>query len=151
MADILDTRGRILQSAIDTVGLKGDITVRELADIAGVNVASINYYFGNKNNLLKEVEDYYSSSLYSIQYDILISNSLSPYDKILEWARSLSNFISEYPALIGLIVNLTMEDKSYRPVLIQKIYLNKKLQIKIEEIIGTIIKSKDKKLINFKI
>ena len=150
MADILDTRGRILQSAIDTVGLKGDITVRELADIAGVNVASINYYFGNKNNLLKEVEDYYSSSLYSIQYDILISNSLSPYDKILEWARSLSNFISEYPALIGLIVNLTMEDKSYRPVLIQKIYLNKKLQIKIEEIIGTIIKSKDKKLINFK-
>lgn len=150
MSNTLDTRSKILQSAIDMVGLKGDITIRELTDIAGVNVASINYHFGNKNNLLKEVENYYSTFLYDIQHDILTSEALSPYDKVLEWARSLSNFISQYPALIGLIVNLTTEDKNYRPVLIQKIYLNKELQSMIEEIIGTIIMSEDKKLVNFK-
>ena len=150
MTNTLDTKSKILQSAIDIVGLKGDITIRELTDIAGVNVASINYHFGNKNNLLKEVENYYSTSLYDIQHDILTSKVLSPYDKILEWAKSLSNFISQYPALIGLIVNLTTEDKNYRPVLIQKIYLNKELQSMIEEIIGTIIMSEDKKLVSFK-
>jgi len=146
----LDTRSKILESAIDMVGLKGDVTIRELTDMAGVNVASINYHFGNKDNLLKEVEDYFSTSLYNVQYDILTSEKLSPYDKILEWAKSLASFISHYPALIGLIVNLTTEDKSYRPVLIQKIYLNKELQSMIQEIIGTIIKSEDKRLVNFK-
>lgn len=145
-----DTKSKILQSAIDMVGLKGDVTVRELTDMAGVNVASINYYFGNKNNLLKEVEDYYSTSLYNMQYSILTSEVLSPYEKILEWTKSMAGFISQYPALIGLIVNLTTEDKSYRPALIQKIYLNKELQIMIQEIIGTIIKSEDKKLLNLK-
>ena len=146
----LDTRSKILESAIDMVGSKGDVTIRELTDMAGVNVASINYHFGNKDNLLKEVEDYYSTSLYNVQYDILTSEKLSAYDKILEWAKSLASFISHYPALIGLIVNLTTEDKSYRPVLIQKIYLNKELQLMIQEIIGTIIKSEDKRLVNFK-
>ncbi|HHY78235.1 MAG TPA: TetR/AcrR family transcriptional regulator, partial [Clostridiales bacterium] len=56
----LDTKSRILQYAIDMVGSKGDVTIRELTETAGVNVASINYYFGSKENLLKEVERHYS-------------------------------------------------------------------------------------------
>ena len=78
----LDTRSKIIESAIDMVGSKGDVTIRELTDMAGVNVASINYHFGNKNNLLKEVENYYSTSLYNIQHDILTSEELSPYDRL---------------------------------------------------------------------
>lgn len=145
-----DTRSKILESAIDMVGLKGDVTIRELTEIAGVNVASINYYFGNKNNLLKEVEYHYSTSLYNIQYNILTSQELSPYDKILDWAKSMAGFIAQYPALIGLIVNLATEDRSYKPALIQKIYLNKELQAMIRGIIGAIIKSDDEKLLNLK-
>lgn len=145
-----DTKNRIFQSAVDIVGLKGDVTIRELADMAGVNVASINYYFGNKKNLLKEVENYYSTSLYNLQYDILISKKLSSYDKLLKWAESLSGFIIKYPALIGLIVNLTTEDRSYKPALIQKIYLNRDLQIMVQGIIGNIIKSDNERIVNFK-
>lgn len=148
--DKLDTRSKIIQSAIDIVGSKGDVTIREITDKAGVNIASINYHFGNKNNLLKEVENYYSTLLYDMQYNILISGELSSYDKILEWAKSLSYFISQFPAVIGLIVSLTTEDKSYKPAIVQKIYLNKELQIMVQEIIGTIIKSEDKRLLNFK-
>lgn len=148
--DKLDTRSKIIQSAIDIVGSKGDVTIREITDKAGVNIASINYHFGNKNNLLKEVENYYSTLLYDMQYDILVSEELPPYDKILEWAKSLSYFISQFPALIGLIVSLTAEDKNYKPIMVQKIYLNKELQTMIQEIIGTIIKSDDKRLLSFK-
>ena len=147
---IADTRERIFKSAIETVGLKGDITIRELAELADVNVASVNYHFGNKKNLLKEVEKYYSTSLYDMQYNILTSKDLSPYEKLINWAKSLSGFIIKYPALIGLIVNLTTEDKSYKPALIQKIYLNKDLQVMIQKIISDIIKSKEERLINFK-
>jgi len=146
----LDTKSKILQYAIEMVGLKGDVTIRELTDSAGVNVASINYYFGSKDNLLKEVEKYYSNALYNAQYKILTSQELSPYDKLLEWAKTMSGFISQYPALISLIVKLATEDKKYTPVLIEKVYLNKELQAMLLEIIGTIIKSEDKKLVKFK-
>jgi len=146
----LDTKSKILQSAIDMVGLKGDVTVRELTDMAGVNVASINYYFGNKDNLLKEVEEHYSNSLYNIQCSILTSEELSPYEKLLEWAKSMAGFIAQYPALIALIVNLATEDKSYRPALVQKIYLNREMQAMIQAIIGTIIGLEDKKILNLK-
>lgn len=148
--DKLDTKSKILQSAIDIVGSKGDVTIREITDKAGVNIAAINYHFGNKNNLLKEVENHYSTLLYDMQYGILTSEELSPYDKILQWTKTLSSFISQSPALMGLIVSLTVEDKSYKPVIIQKIYLNKELQNKVQDIIGTIINSKDKRLLGFK-
>lgn len=147
---IVDTKNRIFLSAVEVVGLKGDVTVRELAEMAGVNIASINYYYGNKKNLLKEVEKHYSISLYNLQNSILTSENLSPYDKLLNWAKSLSEFIIRYPALIGLIVNLTTEDKNYKPALIQKIYLNKDLQIMIQKIIGDIINSHDERVINFR-
>ncbi len=147
---IVDTKNRIFLSAVEIVGLKGDVTVRELAEMAGVNIASINYYYGNKKNLLKDVEKHYSTSLYNLQNSILTSNDLSPYDKLLNWAKSLSEFIIRYPALIGLIVNLTTEDKNYKPALIQKIYLNKDLQIMIQGIIGSIINSDDERVISFK-
>lgn len=147
---IVDTKNRIFLSAVEIVGLKGDVTVRELAEMAGVNIASINYYYGNKKNLLKDVEKHYSTSLYNLQNSILTSNDLSPYDKLLNWAKSLSEFIVRYPALIGLIVNLTTEDKNYKPALIQKIYLNKDLQIMIQGIIGSIINSDDERVISFK-
>ncbi|SHI79706.1 TetR/AcrR family transcriptional regulator [Lutispora thermophila] len=146
----LDTKSKIMQYAIDMVGSRGDVTIRELAEAAGVNVASINYYFGSKENLLKEVEMHYSMALYNVLYSIFTSTELSPYDKLLEWAKTMSEFISQYPALISLIVKLSLDDKNYTPVLIDKIYLNKELQDMMQQIIGTILKSESKKLLKLK-
>lgn len=148
--DILDTRGKILQAAIDIVGLKGEVTTREIAEKAGVNVAAINYYFGNKNNLLKEVENYYSGLLYDDQYEILASKKLDNTEKLIQWAKSLLNFMFKYPAIVGLIVNITTEDKSYSPVLIQKIYVNREIQAAVEDIIAKATGIKDKKILNYK-
>jgi len=47
-------------------------------------------------------------------------------------------------------VNLTTEDKSYNPAIIQKIYLNRDLQNMVQDIIGASVKSEDKKLLSFK-
>ena len=146
----LDTKSRILQFAIDMVGSRGEVTIRELAEAAGVNVASINYYFGSKENLMKEVEKHYSFTLYNFQYNIFTSNELSPHDKLLEWAKSMSAFIYQYPALISLIVKLSVEDTDYTPVLVEKIYLNEELQNMMQQTIGEIIRSDDKKLLKLK-
>jgi len=148
--DTLDTRNKILQTAMNIVGRKGEVTIREITEEAGVNVAAINYYFGNKSNLLKEVENYYSDLLYGMQYEILVNEKLTPKEKLSYWAKNLIEFMFKFPALIMLIVNLSNEDKHYNPILIQKIYLNKEFQHMIEDIIKQGTGLEDKKLLSFK-
>lgn len=128
MNNSLDTRSRILQVAIDTVGLKGEITIRQIAEKAGVNVAAINYHFGSKNNLLKEVENYYAEILYNMMKDILLKKEHNPKEKLVLWTNSLMEFMFKYPALIALIANLAAEDRGYNPILIQKVYLSEELE-----------------------
>ena len=48
----------ILEKAVEIYNQKGEIVIRELAQAAGINVASVNYYFGSKENLMAEVEKY---------------------------------------------------------------------------------------------
>ncbi len=52
-----DTRNRIVDAAGPVFAEKGyqAATVREICDQAGMNVASVNYYFGDKENLYAEV------------------------------------------------------------------------------------------------
>ena len=149
-SEALDTRSKILQEAIDLAGLKGEFTIREVAEKAGVNVASINYYFGNKNNLLKEIENYYADILYKAQFEILKENGLDPKEKLSRWAENLIGFMFRSPALIGLIVNIINEDKSYSPLLVQKIYLNKELQSIIESLIKQSTGIESERVLNYK-
>ncbi len=148
--EALDTRDKILKEAIDIVGLKGEFTIREIAEKAGVNVASINYYFGNKNNLLKEVEKYYSDLLYKAQFEILTDNRLNARDKLTNWAKSFIVYMFRSPALLGLIVNIINDDKNYNPLLVQKIYLNKELQVTIENLIKESTGIENERVLNYK-
>lgn len=136
MNNSLDTRSKILQVAIDAVGLRGEITVRQISEKAGVNVAAINYHFGSKNNLLKEVENYYAEILYNMMKDVLLREGTNPKEKLVLWTNSLMEFMFKYPALIALIANLATEDREYNPILIQKVYLN----VELENVITLLIK-----------
>lgn len=51
------TKENLLTAAVDAFAAKGfeDTTVAEICEKAGANVASINYHFGSKENLLREV------------------------------------------------------------------------------------------------
>lgn len=147
---VLDTRSKILKVAVDIVGLKGEVTIRELTEQAGVNVAAINYHFGNKNNLLKEVENYYSELLYTMQKGILVNTELSSKEKLIQWSKNLLEFMFKFPALIELIVDISTEDKAYNPTLIQRIYHNEEVRKIIEEIIKDNIGITDVKLIKYK-
>lgn len=149
-SQVSDTRTKIFEAALAVVGIKGEITIREITERAGVNVAAINYHFGSKNNLLKEVENYYAVQLYNLQQEILTKDSLQPKEKLVEWTQALMDFMLKYPALIGMIVNLSTEERSYNPGIIQKIYLNEELQKAIKNIIFKCRANVDEKAIDFK-
>ncbi|MCD4846835.1 MAG: TetR/AcrR family transcriptional regulator [Candidatus Aegiribacteria sp.] len=54
MEDKGDTRKKIILAAIDILNIEGvgGITTRSIAEKAGVNSASVNYYYGSKENLI---------------------------------------------------------------------------------------------------
>ena len=53
----LSARERIIDAATDIFGTHGfkAATLRAIANLAGVNVAAVNYYFGDKQGLYGEV------------------------------------------------------------------------------------------------
>jgi AcrR family transcriptional regulator len=146
----LDTRNKILQTAIDIAGLKSEVTIREITEKAGVNVAAINYHFGNKNNLLKEVENYYSAILFKLQNDVLMNETLEPRKKLIGWSQSLMEFMLKYPAIINLIVKISEEGDNYSPGLVSKIYLNAELENIVRNIIKKCSSDKNEVSIDYK-
>ena len=146
----INTKEKILSTTIELYGMKGDITVREICEKAGVNVASINYHFGSKDNLLKEVEKHYSRLLFNIQNEIIMDKSKEPRRKLIDWANALMKFVLDYPALIMLVTNLVLQDESYNPEIINKFLGSKESKENIQKIIYSITKIDNKEILNFK-
>jgi AcrR family transcriptional regulator len=98
---------QILQATITCIekwGIAG-VTARRVAQIAGVNIASINYYFGTKENLLNETFKATSKHL-SVDTGMLLSaKDLSSFSLIKIFLTFLSIGIHKYPRLVHTFIN----------------------------------------------
>lgn len=146
----LNTKEKVLSATIELYGRRGDITVRQICDKAGVNIASINYHFGSKDNLLKEVERYYSSLLYDMQKRIIMDDKKPSKEKLIDWADALMKFVLDYPALIMLVANLVLQDESYNTDMIDKVLGDPESKENIQKTIYSITNIDDKEILNFK-
>ncbi|MFO8191618.1 MAG: TetR/AcrR family transcriptional regulator [Bacillota bacterium] len=108
-----DTRSKILEAAAEIIGRERNLnfTIREVASRAEVNIASINYYFRSKNNLLSEIERLLMEKTRLIYAD-LGDESLSPRDRLINWADELIKHLIEYPGIIYLIGTKILERES---------------------------------------
>jgi TetR/AcrR family transcriptional regulator, regulator of cefoperazone and chloramphenicol sensitivity len=96
-----DSRNRIIKSAIKLIGKKGslNITIREIAAEAQVNVAAVNYYFRSKTILFKEIEEYFNYDVASISH-VLKDTKLNPRERLLSWATNYMDYLAENPGVI---------------------------------------------------
>jgi len=97
---------RILEAAISLFVQKGyaGVGVREIASLAGVNLAMISYYFEGKVGILKAIiEEFFdrSSELFHGIDDV----SLSPEECIQNLIRNIVNFVRENTALALVTYN----------------------------------------------
>ncbi|MBM7581953.1 AcrR family transcriptional regulator [Caldicoprobacter guelmensis] len=108
----MDTQDKIIATAIDMVGrqINLDFTVREIAEKANVNLASVNYYFRSKYNLLNEVEKYFVRQSHHIYEEVARLNA-GPKEKIKFWAMKTMEHIMEYPGIIYLIVTKLLHNR----------------------------------------
>ncbi|MGL5150929.1 MAG: TetR/AcrR family transcriptional regulator [Clostridium sp.] len=146
----MEAKDRILKAAIELMMENGEITTREVTERAGVNVASINYYFGNKNNLLKVIEEHFSNILLELQESLLCDENSKPREKLKKWALGLMEYMLKYPAIIPLIVSLVNEDKKYSPKIVEKIYMNVDIIKEISILISIETGIVNPKLVGFK-
>lgn len=146
----INTEEKILSAAIELYPIKGDITIREIAKKAEVNVAAINYYFKNKDNLMKAVEKHYSNILYNMQNKIINDPNITLEDKLIIWSNNLMEYMFKWPALITLVTNLIMQNKDYESEIVNKFFTNIEFMTNVQHIISKITGIEDKDLLNYK-
>ncbi len=108
--DKADTRSRILEAASEIIGRERNLnlTIREIANRAEVNIASINYHFQSKENLLSQVELMLMENIRHI-YTNLNDETVSPRDRLINWANSLIKHLIDFPGIIYLIGTRILE------------------------------------------
>jgi len=84
-----ETRFRLLNAACEVFSQKGyrDARVADICRVAGANVASVNYHFGNKENLYREAWRHALRNLEALE--IPESPSASPRDLLREYIQAL--------------------------------------------------------------
>jgi len=134
--NVPDARERIIKAVLVLIGEKGDInpTVREIAQKANVNLASINYYFRSKKNLFTEVEKYFVEKINQIT-SMLNDENIKKVERILMWANEMMTQLAEYPGIIWMlaskVINRNSIDKSMKKFINIKNSPLKKLVIEI--------------------
>ncbi len=109
-SDKNDTRTRILEAAAEIIGRERNLnlTIREVAARAEVNIASINYHFRSKENLLSEVEMLLIENIVHI-YTNLIDPEANTATRLINWANNLIKHLIDYPGIIYLIGTRILE------------------------------------------
>lgn len=107
-----DTRTRIVDTAVILFARKGFAAtgLRELAREAEVNLAMINYFFGSKKGLLKEILDTFFSGYWSLIQSHL-KGPENPEEKIRRFIRHATEYFNaNRDSLIIVLTELPHED-----------------------------------------
>lgn len=96
----LMVRDRMIQETARIIREEGFkyATVRTIADRAGVNIASIRYYFGSKDELIGEAIDYLMNNFENIVH-YLEDKDATPEDRLFAFMQNYFRLANIHPAL----------------------------------------------------
>ncbi len=95
---------RILDRTIFLIGKKGttDVTVREIAQEAGVNVAAVNYYFSSKEQMLAQMAERFTRGFEQV-LKLLDAPELPPETRLRRWSAEVMRYLADYPGILTLM------------------------------------------------
>ncbi|HEY5466379.1 MAG TPA: TetR family transcriptional regulator [Clostridia bacterium] len=106
-----DKREKLLQIAVDMYARNGSFTARDLTLAAGMNIASLNYYFGSKEDLLQEIEQRLLQIFIQEITDIG-STGGAPYDRLNSLLFAVSERLLKNPGLTRHFVEMLIAGES---------------------------------------
>lgn len=144
-----DARNRLLKAAIDILDEEPDvsrITVRRLAERAGVGIGLINYHFQSKDRLLNEAVNVRMSQMAEEFRDVDKANEMEPVEFIRYMLKKLSGFALRYRKLIQISISFAllqgeMEAEMYLLPSLRAIYGRTKEESELRLIAFTLIKT----------
>jgi len=138
--DIPNAKDRILNSTLYIIGKEGlqNVTIRKIAATADVNIASINYHFGSKDNVINEALKCLTGKFIT-SFKILDNKQLDPIERMRNFLRSYSDVSIEYPDVFRNFVNNLIYNQELQPEYIQFIQQEgiKSIRNTLEELTGT--------------
>jgi AcrR family transcriptional regulator len=107
-----ESRERIFQAAVSLFASHGfaETGVRELAARAEVNLSMVNYFFGSKKGVLKEILDTFLSGYLAIAREELVGDGSLPFRLERFITSAVSYFDAERDSLIITISELPHDD-----------------------------------------
>ena len=86
----IETRQRLLNVAAELFAEQGfnHVTVREICQVSGANVAAVNYHFRDKLGLYKEVVEMAAQAMHRSKMDVIeAAEALAPEDRLRTYIR----------------------------------------------------------------
>jgi len=100
----LSVKERILDRTIFLISKKGttDVSVREIAREAGVNVAAVNYYFSSKEQMFDQMAQRFLEGYDEIML-ILDDRSMPAEKRLWRWSEEVMRHLADYPGILALM------------------------------------------------
>lgn len=142
------TKEKLIETVLQLLTEKSAhlLTIREIANKANVNSASISYYFGSKENLIEEASQFYWK-----QWDDMLKeledNKQSGVERLKKYLYNYLNYILKYDGIFKSYIAKVISQSEYDSQAGKNI---KKLSDIVKEIIRDITRIKDEQALKFK-
>lgn len=138
MRELKSVEEKILDRALYLIGKNKtmDVPVRAIAKEANVNVSAINYYFRTKEEMLKQVKQFYLINTQTVS-SILNSHEYEDEERLILASNEIMEYMLRFP---GVTVILREAIKCHENDEISKLIVNENNEMykKIEEILYNI-------------
>ncbi|MDD5309169.1 MAG: TetR/AcrR family transcriptional regulator [Deltaproteobacteria bacterium] len=100
----LPVKDHILDRTVFLIGKKGttDVTVREIAKEAGVNVAAVNYYFSSKEQMFGQMTERFLAGFNDVMR-LLDGPDTLPEERLRRWSEEVMRQLADYPGFLAVM------------------------------------------------
>lgn len=145
MRELKSIEEKILDRALYIFGKSGtsNVSIRAISKEAEVNVSAINYYFGSKEEMLKNVQAFYIENTIAA-YSELDNDNLNDEEKVILCANEIMEYSLKYPGVLVMQKEAASADSNDE--MAKKIIdVTAKMNNKLDETLKKVIKPKEGK------
>ena len=139
MRELKNIEEKILDRALYLFGKNGSlhVPIRAIAKEAEVNVSAINYYFGSKDEMVKNVQLFYIDNMV-LAYSKLDNEELSDEEKLILCSNEIMEYTLRYPGVLVMLkeaTNADKDDEMAKKIIDITDSMNKKLDTVLERVV----------------